>query len=83
MPLGMDPNPQISSISQKISQIVDAQGTAKNFLQQSIIKASMQPSLRRNYQFSPLSRVAEDFCVHPFQLNLGRFIGDSFRQEST
>jgi hypothetical protein len=50
----------------------------KNFLQQSIIKASMQPSLRRNYRFSPLSRAgwspvphpAEDFCVHPFQLAL-------------
>jgi hypothetical protein len=63
MPLGMDPNPQISSISQEISQIVDAQGTAKNFLQQSIVKASMQPSLRRKDRFSPLSRVGEDFWV--------------------
>jgi hypothetical protein len=79
MPLGMDPNPQISLIL----QIVDAQATAKNFLQQSIIKAWMQPSLRRYYRFLPLSRVAEDFCVHPFQLNLGHFIGDSFRQDST
>jgi hypothetical protein len=81
MPFGMDPNPRISSISQTISQIVDAQGTAKNFLQQSIIKASMQPSVRRNYPFSPLSRVAEDFCVHSFRvaLLLKKIIGDSFR----
>ncbi len=93
MPLGMDPNPQISAISQTISQIVDAQGTAKNFLQQSIIKAWMQPSLRRNYRFSPLSRVGWSASTPPSRRLLCRslstctafcfFIGDSFRQDST